>query len=239
MRFLKEGGFSNPPLPPSPPQLNYFVNPCTPINRHEHHLPHWQQGSIFYFLTWRLADSLPLSKLKAWKSEREAWLACHPEPWNLEIEKEYHERFSQEIDEWLDQGQGSCLLRNTMYSTIVAKAILHFDGERYTMASFVIMPNHVHVLFRLHDGRRLEEIVKLWKGFSAREINRLMGKSGSFWQADYWDRMIRNPGHFNRCMEYIRENPAKANLEKNEFVFYESDGDLFHIENNGGQINGE
>jgi REP element-mobilizing transposase RayT len=230
MRFSKEGGFSNPPL-------NYFLNPHAPIDRHKRRLPHWQQGSIFYFLTWRLADSLPLSKLNAWKSEREVWLSRHPEPWNVKTDEEYHERFSRMIDEWLDRGEGSCLLRNIAYSTIVAKAILHFDGERYTVASFVIMPNHVHVLFRLHDERRLEEIVKSWKGFTAKEINGHMNKSGSFWQADYWDRLIRNPGHFSRCLEYVRENPAKANLEKNEFVVYEGDEDLLRepLTNNGGQ----
>jgi REP element-mobilizing transposase RayT len=208
--------------------MTHFLNPCASIDRHEHRLPHWQQGAVFYFVTWRLADSLPLSKLTIWKSERQTWLACHPRPWDMAAEKEYHERFSQKIDEWLDEGGGSCLLGNAAYSTIAADAILNFNRERYTAASFVVMPNHVHVLFRLHEGQRLEETVKSWKGFSARKINELRGATGAFWQADYWDRMVRNPGHLNRCMDYIRQNPIKAGLGENEFVLYEADvGSLF------------
>jgi len=68
----------------------------------------------------------------------------------------------------------------------------------------------------------LERIIKSWKGFTAREINRLLNKSGSLWQADYWDRLIRNPHHFQKCLEYIRENPIKARLRNNEFVLYEA-----------------
>jgi REP element-mobilizing transposase RayT len=227
----KEGGFSNPPTksggqecPPSFESFgeDCFVNPYAPIDRHEHHLPHWQQGAVFYFVTWRLADSLSSTKLKAWKYERELWLRLHPEPWDEKSEEEYHERFSRKIDEWLDQGQGSCLLRDVSYSALVAKAMLHFDGERYVVASFVVMPNHVHVLFRVMAPYRLEQIVKSWKGFSAREINRRTGKVGSLWQEDYWDRLIRNSRHFYKCLQYIRENPVKACLQEKSFVLYES-----------------
>jgi REP element-mobilizing transposase RayT len=226
-----EGGFSNPPAksggqecPPSVMTFSEdcFVNPYAPIDRHEHHLPHWQQGGVYYFVTWRLADSLSSAKLKTWKHEREVWLRLHPEPWAEEIGKEYHERFSRKIDEWLDQGQGSCLLRDVSCSTVVAEVILHFDGERYRVASFVVMPNHVHVLFRLMAPYRLEQILKSWKGFSAREINRRKGNTGLLWQADYWDRLIRSPRHLNKCLEYMRTNPVKARLQMNEFVFYES-----------------
>ncbi|MBI4664729.1 MAG: HsdR family type I site-specific deoxyribonuclease [Verrucomicrobia bacterium] len=80
------------------------------------------------------------------------------------------------------------------------------------------MPNHVHVLFRTRSPHRLEEIVKSWKGFTAREINRRIGKTGTLWQEDYWDRLIRSSRHFAKCVEYIRENPSKAKLRQGEFI---------------------
>jgi len=128
-------------------------------------------------------------------------------------------------------------LRDTSCSAIVADAIRHFDGERYTVASFVVMPNHVHALFRLKNPYRLERIVKSWKGFTAREINRLLNKAGSLWQEDYWDRLIRNPRHFHKCLEYIRRNSIKARLRRNEFVLYEAKEGRFSNppEKSGGQ----
>ena len=86
-----EGGFSSPPeksggqeCPPSvtSPNEHCFLNPYAPLDRHKQHLPHWQQGAVFYFVTWRLADSLSSAKLKAWKYEREVWLRLHPKPWD-------------------------------------------------------------------------------------------------------------------------------------------------------------
>lgn len=102
-------------------------------------------------------------------------------------------------------------------ANVVADALRHFDGERYELASFVVMPNHV-VLFRPLDGYALGEIVKSWKGFTAREINKGMGKSGSLWQDEYWDRLIRSERHFHKVAEYIRKNPAKAALRDGEYL---------------------
>ena len=79
------------------------------------------------------------------------------------------------------------------------------------------MPNHVHVLFRPLGKHVLAEILKSWKGFTAREINKRIGKKGSLWQDEYWDRLIRSERHFFKVAEYIRENPVKARLKKGEF----------------------
>ncbi len=220
----KEGGFSNPPKDNGGqecPTSQNFLNPWGKIQKHEHHLPHWQQGPIFYFVTWRLADALPANKLKQWQDEKETWRSLHPKPWDRGAEKEYHSRFSRRIDEWLDAGTGSCLLRKPQLSEIVADALKHFDGIRYDLNAFVIMPNHVHVLFRLRNGFRLEKILQSWKGFSARKINQVSGRRGSLWQNNYWDRMIRNEQHFMKCRDYIRDNPIKARLRKVKFIHFE------------------
>jgi len=88
------------------------------------------------------------------------------------------------------------------------------------MESFVIMPNHVHVLFRLIEPERLDKVVKSWKGFTARAINQRLNKHGRLWQEDYWDRMIRDEGHLLKCREYIRDNPIKARLTQNRFLLF-------------------
>jgi type I restriction enzyme R subunit len=195
-----------------------FFDSYGEIDKTIHRLPHWQQGNVWVFVTWRLGDSLPKAKLDQWNGEREIWLKLHPEPWDEKIEAEYHERFSRQIDEWLDQGSGSCVLKDPANAKSVAEALRHFDGERYELASFVVMPNHVHVLFRPLGDHVLADILKSWKGFTAREINKRLGKKGRLWQGEYWDRLIRNERHFSKVVEYIRENPVKARLREGEFI---------------------
>lgn len=119
------------------PPANRFFNPYAPIQQHKHRLPHWQQGAVYYFVTWRLADSLPNEKLARWTEERNLWLRRNPPPWTSIIEAEYHERFSDSIDDWLDAGEGSCLLRDPRLARCVADALLHYDNERYMIDSFV------------------------------------------------------------------------------------------------------
>jgi REP element-mobilizing transposase RayT len=80
------------------------------------------------------------------------------------------------------------------------------------------MPNHVHVLFRLGEDQKLEGVLQSWKGFMAREINKLLGKNGTLWQEEYWDRMIRNERHFEKSVNYIAMNPVKAKLRAGEFL---------------------
>ena len=75
-----------------------------------------------------------------------------------------------------------------------------------------IMPNHVHVLLSVLQGKSLGSIVGSWKRFTAREGNILLGRTGDFWQGDYWDRFIRNEEHFATTRSYIDHNPVKAGL---------------------------
>ncbi|MCY3776831.1 MAG: transposase [Candidatus Aminicenantes bacterium] len=184
-------------------------------------LPHWQQDNVLVFVTWRLGDSLPQTKLDQWKEERKIWLKRHPRPWDVKTAIRYHKRFSRRIEDWLDRGSGSCVLKAPALANMVADALRHFDGERYELVSFVVMPNHVHVLFRPLGSHAIPKIVKSWKWFTARKINKKIGTSGRFWQEDYWDRLIRHPLHFSKCVEYIRENPTKAGLSDGQFLLFE------------------
>jgi REP element-mobilizing transposase RayT len=90
------------------------------------------------------------------------------------------------------------------------------------MISFVVMPNHVHALFVQNPLWPLEKLIRSWKGFTARQINKLIGRTGSFWQRDYFDRLVRDEEHFANCVRYIRRNPSKAKLGADEYVLWES-----------------
>ena len=197
-----------------------FYNPDIPLRKHENHLPHWQQDSSWVFITWRLADSVPSGLLEKWRGERDEWIARHPKPWDAATEAEFHKLFSTQLEEWMDQGMGECVLRDPRYAAIAGKTILHFHAERYFVDSFVIMPNHVHLLVRLMSGFPLEKNVQSWKRYSARAINEVRQECGSLWHKRYWDTLVRSEEHFWKIRRYILRNPVKATLPDGEYLLH-------------------
>ena len=196
-----------------------FLDPDKPIEKHRINLPHWQQGEAWIFVTWRLADSLPEKVIKKLILERKLWLNKHPKPWDEEAQKEYNRLFTLRFEDLLDDAHGSCVLREPELSEIVSNTLHHFNRERYDLNSYVVMPNHVHVLFRPLGDQRLEDIIHTWKRFTAREINKAMNRTGPLWQREYWDRLIRSQKHFDWTSNYIRKNPAK--LPPGTFRFWQ------------------
>ena len=89
---------------------------------------------------------------------------------------------------------------------------MHFDGERYRLLAWCVMPNHVHTVIEIVDDQSLSEIVGTWKSFTAKRANSLIGRSGTFWHADYFDRFMRDEGHMARTIDYVENNPVKAGL---------------------------
>lgn len=200
-----------------------FFNPHEDIKHSKTNLPHWEQIGACYFLTFRLADSIPAKLLREWKADREAWVAQHPEPWSKSIEAEYHKRFSSKTEAWLDSGYGECLLKDPAARDCATQAMRHFDGDRYVLHACVIMPNHVHALLSLHPKVELSKIIHSWKSFSAKQINALLKRTGSLWQRDYFDRLVRDQQHFSNCLRYIRRNPEKARLRDETYAVYEDE----------------
>ncbi len=235
-----ENGVSGVPTSRSvgvPPTGSPYLNPDLEIQKHKPlHLPHWQQGEKRFFVTWRLADSLPTDKLQEWTRQRDEWTMQHPQPWSAATEEEYHAMFSKSIDHWLDAGSGECVLKDPAIAKIVADALLHFDGERYSIDSFVVMPNHVHVLFGLAPGSMLEDVIQLWKSFTAKKINAALGREGVLWQRDYWDRMVRDGEHRANILNYVAKNPERARLRGGDFLGYSKQvgGTPTLLENVGG-----
>ncbi|HMQ02482.1 MAG TPA: AMP-binding protein [Pyrinomonadaceae bacterium] len=164
------------------------------------YLPHYD-GETAQFITFRLADSLPQAVLRKLKLELEHEKLQDPS-------REYRRR----VEEYLDQGIGECLLGNPRVAEILSETILHEHGRSCKTYSWVIMPNHGHILLRPLEGNSVPQIMKRIKGVSARRINELLGRSGPVWQPDYFDRYIRNADHFNTTVKYIRNNPVKAGL---------------------------
>ncbi len=201
----------------------HFFNPFAKTEVTANRLPHWQQDGAVYFLTIRLADAVPKHLLDQWSAEREAWLVHHPKPWSAEVDSEYHRRFSRAMERWLDAGHGSCALRDAGCRAKLEDTLRHFDGERYAQLNWVIMPNHVHALFVLNQACALEKVVQAWKRRSAREINLVLERNGTFWQKDYFDRLVRDEQHLANCVRYIRRNPVKAKLHEDEYTLYESE----------------
>ena len=184
-----------------------FYDPRTKILKTQRNLLHWDQEKKFFFVTFRLADSIPQEILRRLREKRDIWLTLHPKPWDCIVEAEYYKKFHFPLEKFLDAGFGSCILREARICRIVHDSLRHFDGQRYDLFCFVIMPNHVHVLLRTRQQFNLSEILFSWKSFSAHAINRVLRTCGRVWQAESWDRIIRSRAHFDRVFKYILDNP--------------------------------
>jgi putative transposase len=188
------------------------------VNVTRRRLPHWHQSGVAYFVTFRLADSLPQSLLSEWRDERAIWLRWHPEPWLAAEEREYEERFMRRIQEWLDAGMGACYLRRPEVRTQVADCLLHFDGTRYDVDAFVLMPNHVHAIIVPRDGYDLSALLRGMKGVSANRCNKLLGSDGVFWMDESYDHIVRDANELNALRDYIAANPKEARLQQDEYT---------------------
>jgi REP element-mobilizing transposase RayT len=168
------------------------------------YLPHFEGGEILQFLTIHLGDALPKKVVNRWK---------------LELEHEKDEEGARElfrrIEKYLDKGLGTCFLRQRKVAELVQNSLLHFDGERYKLISWVVMPNHIHMLLKPLENQKLSKIMHSFKGYTASEANKLLNRKGKFWQEDYYDRFIRNHEHFDNVIDYIELNPVRAGLCKN------------------------
>ena len=197
------------------PQTRMSVPPSQ-VTKTKRNLPHWQRAGSIYWINFRLADSLPQSKLRAWKEERDAWEQLHPRPWSDVEWNEYDERFGKRLEKWLDAGMGSCALARQDIREAVKSCLLKFNGERLHVHAAVIMPTHVHALIEPFEGEDLAQLMKGVKGASARLANRLLGTTGTFWLDESYDHIVRSQAQYEHFRRYIADNPVKANLKQHE-----------------------
>ncbi len=166
------------------------------------YLPHLKAEGGRYFVTCRLADSLPAKLLK-------------------QLEDVPEKQRSRKVEEYLDAAHGECWLGKPDVADMLKQVLLKFHGEHYQLHAWVIMPNHVHMLIEPAAGKSLSEILQGIKSVSAHNGNKLLGREGEFWQKESYDHLIRDDADFARCVEYIEQNPVKAGLAKaaEEFRF--------------------
>jgi REP element-mobilizing transposase RayT len=180
------------------------------------YLPHWTRRGAIYSITFRLHDSLPQEALQRLRLEAQsAWRTRgrNDAESDEDESRSLAECESRKVEGWLDRGHGVCVLRDNRAARIVSDALAHFDGERYVMFVWCVMPNHVHTMIRPLDGYELPDTLHSWKSYTATMINRALGRCGELWQPEYYDRLIRDEDEFQRHARYILNNPSKAGLE--------------------------
>jgi len=184
-----------------------------PIGIHKRNLPHWEQKCKAYFVTFRLYDSIPKTVADNIRQEREYWLEKNKiksisDLNKLDKEKqiEYYHLFSKRYNELLDNGYGSCVLVKPECKKIVEDALKYFEGERYILDKYIIMPNHVHVIVIPKGKWTLSNIMHSWKSYTSNKINKLLGREGELWLHESFDHIIRNPEQLERIRKYIEDN---------------------------------
>jgi REP element-mobilizing transposase RayT len=209
-----------------------FFDPLAPTTVYQRHLPHWQQENALYFITFRTADSLPHHVRATWIDDRDRWLRSRgvdvaAPGWRRRLDslssqdrRTYAATFGRFWQRQLDACHGSCPLRSDELRMIVSKSLLHFDGQRYSIVAFVIMPNHVHVLAGVRGRGALPGICSGWKKHSATLINRRLGRRGRFWQSESYDHLVRSPDNLLHLRDYILANPRRAGLPATDYTIY-------------------
>jgi putative transposase len=171
------------------------------------YVPHFDGSRVVQHVTYHLADSLPAEVLARITVELD----------EVSLAWQDAER-RKRMEAWLDAGHGSCLLRTPEAAALVQDAFLHFDSVRYRLLAWVVMPNHIHVLFEPMADWDVARIVASWKSFTGRRLSALRQLSEPadttprVWNREYWDRYIRDPEHFAATVSYIHDNPVKAGL---------------------------
>jgi REP element-mobilizing transposase RayT len=157
-------------------------------------LPHIYKEGCTYFLTFSLFDAV----LKHVRRKRIIEADDNPECIATETDP--------------NTLVGSCLLQDPRAATIVEDALLHFQGERYALSAWCVMPNHVHVVVTPFPGFSLPNILHSWKSYSAHEINSVLAREGKVWEEEAFDHLVRDEKAFEKFVNYAEDNPVTAGL---------------------------
>ena len=184
-------------------------------------LPHLDVPGGTYFITFCLAGSLPsvgyASIARRWREK-----SLQTPPQGMSVASWRHECAAAaflEVDSLLDGGKATRWLADPRLAGAVESSLRHWDGVRYRVVAYVIMPSHCHAVIDTagdgggrRDGSCLASIMHSIKRHSAQECNQLLGRRGSFWQAESYDRVIRDSDELDRVVAYVEWNPVRAGL---------------------------
>ena len=166
-------------------------------------LPHMHQAETMQYITFRLADSLPRTVCGEIYDRMEHFKKNHPLPWDADTKLQYWKEVGPMQQRLLDNGYGACWLKYPENRKFLIEAIAFKDNIDYEVYCYVIMPNHVHMLIRPLGLKKIEDILHSIKLFSARQINKFIGRKGNFWMKESFDRLVRNEDHLKHCYNYI------------------------------------
>lgn len=208
--------------------LGEIFDPQGELLVHKQCRPHWSQAGTVVFITFRTHDSIPREVVERWDREKREWLLQRgresAESGTVTVpalsEKEradFQKRFDRCRETFLDSCHGRCLLKRPELAKIVADSLLHFDGQRYRMGDFIVMPNHVHLLVVFASAKAMKEQCDSWLHYTAFRINRAINEKGMFWQPEPFDHLVRSPEQYTYLREYIADNPHKAGLKPGEY----------------------
>jgi len=227
----KNADAGNARLRPRAGEVGARTEPRAPRGWHSRgYMPHFDSNDVVQHVTFHLADSLPKEALERLAAETDEL-----DPERREVEKR------RRLEALIDAGHGACWLRRPDCARIVQDSLFHFDGERYRMIAWVVMPNHVHTLFQTIGGWSMASVVASWKSWTGKHIADMLLREGHHWEREapssrlrltredgasrsqerrplqvwhpeYWDRYIRDERHFANALAYIHNNPVKAGL---------------------------
>ena len=192
-----------------PGTINYF-DPDALFSRRRRKLPHFCQEGAAYFVTFRLGDSIPQARLDFWRRQYEQWLQSHPSPHTEADLEQVKELGIRRVERFLDRCHGACLLKEPTAQDALETLMRTRDGVDYDLGDYVIMPNHVHVLFRPIHRVELAELLGPWRSLSAKQINNTHSRCGALWQEEYFDHIVRSPDSLLKFRHYIHNNPANC-----------------------------
>lgn len=184
-------------------------------------MPHFQPVQAKLFVTFRLAGTLPRHVIDRLKQEREIHISTSAKIENSERRREaeylFQKRLFAKYDEFLDNAKtGPVFLSQPAIAQMVYDSILLRDKKLYNLDACSIMPNHVHMVFQPLDRgvepHGLSKIMHSLKRYTAQEANKLLSRTGQFWQHEYYDHFIRDEDELTRIIRYVLFNPVKAGL---------------------------
>lgn len=195
---------------------------------YKRNLPHWQPEGAEYFITFRLAGSLPKGVIKGLRELRNQLLRSTEAISVIPVEKQkiwIHQKIFQKYEAQLDRGEiGPMWLSERSVANLVQEALHHRDKTEYDLYAYCIMSNHVHLVFRLLEATKIQSdnfplsdypitnLMKNLKSYTAVQSNKILNRKGQFWHRESYDRVIRDAKELENTINYTLNNPVKAGL---------------------------
>jgi REP element-mobilizing transposase RayT len=182
-------------------------------------LPHWIVNYGCYAVTIRCHGTLPKYIVTRLHHELEESKDITPKSHlaHQERNKSYHI-----LDNYLDRGFGYAPFYNTSIAIEFSKWLSAYNHDEISFDSFVVMPNHIHLITKPITVNSIEEFtsaIRRFKARSARLLNQRLQRNGTFWQKSWYDRWIRNEPEWHHWANYIKNNPVSANLIQNDQTY--------------------